>query len=84
MTFFLLGSIEIVWFLVLCACIFIGKKFLNWLQELIEDPNHVSLDRKLDELRNKGMIKHLTMDEVVEQAKREGRWSNAAVIWPSG
>jgi hypothetical protein len=80
---FILGSLEVVWFLILCITIYFGKKFLGWLRELIEDPNHQSLDKKLDELRKAGKLKTQTLDEVLDQARREGRLSNVTVIWPS-
>jgi len=81
---FLIGSVDLVFLLVLFFCVFIGRIFLKWLQGLIEDPNHMSLDKKLDQLSKSGKINRaLTLDQVMDQARREGRLSNPAVIWPS-
>ena len=78
---FVLGAVDIVFALVLFVAFFLGRKFLKWLQSLIEDPNHMSLDKKLDQLQKAGKLRRVTVDDVLEQARQEGRLSNVSVIW---
>jgi hypothetical protein len=80
---FVLGAVDIVFALVLFVAFFLGRKFLKWLQSLIEDPNHMSLDKKLDQLQKAGKLRRVTVDDVLEQARQEGRLSNVSVIWGS-